>query len=236
MQTSALPPTVDQCVGASVPKPAAASHDVLDLAPDDRRTAFVGRLEIAWDPRILEPRPWTADQSRWAARLLTTLPPGPVLELCSGAGHIGLLTVAGTRRELVCVDREPVATAYAADNAARNGIGAQVHARTATIEEVAEEPTRYALVLADPPWVPSAGIDRFPEDPPGAIDGGPDGTDLAVACVRTAATVLLPGGALVLQLGTAEQATGAVAEAAAAHGLTVEEVRPCAGGVLVLLR
>lgn len=236
MQTPAPTATADQTVLPSVPSPAAGGHDLLDVDPGDRRTAFVGRLEIAWDPRILEPRPWTADQSRWAARLLTTLPPGPVLELCSGAGHIGLLTVAGTRRELVCVDREPVATAYAADNAARNGIGQQVHARTATIEQVAEEPTRYALVIADPPWVPSAGVDRFPEDPPGAIDGGPDGTDLAVACVRTAARVLLPGGALVLQLGTAEQATGAVADAAAAHGLTVDEVRPCLGGVLVLLR
>lgn len=232
MQTTALTETVRP----SVPSPAAGRHDLLDVAPEDRRTAFVGRLEIAWDPRILEPRPWTAEQSRWAARLLTTLPPGPVLELCSGAGHIGLLTVAGTRRELVCVDREPVATAYAADNAARNGIGEQVHARTATIEEVAEEPSRYALVLADPPWVPSAGIDRFPDDPPGAIDGGPAGTDLAVACVRTAARVLLPGGALVLQLGTVEQATGEVTDAATAHGLTVEEVRPCDGGVLVLLR
>lgn len=230
MQTTALPETALP----SVPRPAVGEHDL--LADDERRTAFVGRLEIAWDPRILEPRPWTAEQSRWAARLLTTLPAGPVLELCSGAGHIGLLTVAGTRRELVCVDREPVATAYAADNAARNGLAHQVHARTTTIAEVADEPTRYALVLADPPWVPSAGIDRFPEDPAGAIDGGPDGTDLAVACVRTAARVLLPGGAVVLQVGTVEQATGAVADAAAAHGLTVEEVRPCAGGVLVLLR
>lgn len=230
MQTTALPETALP----SVPHPAAGDHDL--LADDQRCTAFVGRLEIAWDPRILEPRPWTAAQSRWAARLLTTLPNGPVLELCSGAGHIGLLTVAGTRRELVCVDREPVATAYAADNAARNGLAHQVLARTGTIAEVADEPTRYALVLADPPWVPSAGIDRFPEDPAGAIDGGPDGTDLAVACVRTAARVLLPGGAVVLQVGTVEQATGAVADAAAAHGLTVAEVRPCVGGVLVLLR
>lgn len=230
MQTTALPETTLP----SVTQPPAGGHDL--LADDERRTAFVGRLEIAWDPRILEPRPWTAEQSRWGARLLTTLPTGPVLELCSGAGHIGLLTVAGTRRELVCVDREPVATAYAADNAVRNGLAHQVHARTATIEEVADEPTRYALVLADPPWVPSAGVDRFPDDPRGAIDGGPEGTDLAVACVRTAARVLLPGGAVVLQVGTVEQASGAVAEAAAAHGLTVEQVRPCVGGVLVLLR
>jgi methylase of polypeptide subunit release factors len=230
VQTPALPETALP----SAPRLAEDDHDL--LVDDERRTAFVGRLEIGWDPRILEPRPWTAEQSRWAARLLTTLPDGPVLELCSGAGHIGLLAVAGTRRELVCVDRDPVATAYAADNAARNGLAHQVVARTATIEQVADEPTGYALVLADPPWVPSAGIGRFPDDPPGAIDGGPEGTDLAVACVRTASRVLLPGGALVLQVGTVEQATGVVADAAAAHGLTVEEVRPCVGGVLVLLR
>ena len=197
----------------------------------EERTAYVGRLEIRWDPRILEPRPWTADQSRWAARLLTTLPAGPVLELCCGAGHIGLLAVCGTRRGLVCVDVDPVATTYAEENALRNGITG-VEVRTQTIEDAAADTERYALVLADPPWVPSADTGRFPEDPLRAIDGGADGTDLAFMCARTASSVLLPEGLLLLQVGTGEQAD---AVAAAGTGLVEVERRVCDGGVLVLL-
>ena len=197
----------------------------------EERTAYVGRLEIRWDPRILEPRPWTADHSRWAARLLTALPPGPVLELCCGAGHIGLLAVCGTRRGLVCVDVDPVATTYAEENALRNGL-TDVEVRTQTIEDAAADTRRYALVLADPPWVPSADTGRFPEDPLRAIDGGADGTELALMCARTAASVLLPEGQLLLQVGTTDQAD---AVATAGTGLVEVERRVCAGGVLVLL-
>ena len=60
----------------SISDPLVEPRAPLDHQP---RTAFVGRLEIQWDPRVLEPRPWVAEQSRWAALLLTELPPGPVL-------------------------------------------------------------------------------------------------------------------------------------------------------------
>ena len=54
-----------------------------------------GHLPIAFDERVLRPRPWTVAQSRWAAELLHDRPaPSAVLELCAGAGHIGLLALA----------------------------------------------------------------------------------------------------------------------------------------------
>ena len=31
-------------------------------------------LDIAYDERVLEPRPWTAEQSRWGAELLAACP------------------------------------------------------------------------------------------------------------------------------------------------------------------
>ncbi len=205
-------------------------------APVRPRTAYVGRLEIQWDPRILEPRPWVAEQSRWGAVLLTDLPPGPVLELCCGAGHIGLLAVAGTHRELVCVDVDPVATTYTEANARRNGLAEQVSTRTETIADAAEHPPAYALVIADPPWVASAETGQFPEDPLRTIDGGADGSALAVDCVRTAARVLAPGGALLLQVGDEAQLDGPVAAAGHEHGLVEVERRRYERGVLALLR
>ena len=66
-----------------------------------------GGLSIRYDERVLEPRPWTTSQSRWAAELLRDTPPGPLLELCAGAGHIGLLAVAYQPRDLVMVDISP---------------------------------------------------------------------------------------------------------------------------------
>ncbi|MBI2244007.1 MAG: methyltransferase, partial [Nocardioides sp.] len=59
-------------------------------------TMGFGPLRITFDGRVLRPRPWTAAQSEWAAEILADAPAGPVLELCAGAGQIGLLAVAGS--------------------------------------------------------------------------------------------------------------------------------------------
>ena len=92
------------------------------------RTPF-GSLTIAFDDRVLRPRGWTTAQSEWAAELMLTAPGGPVLELCSGAGHIGLLAVAGSGRSLVCVDANPVACDYARANALQAGLAELVEVR-----------------------------------------------------------------------------------------------------------
>src|SRR3954470_25023862 len=85
------------------------------------QTTF-GDLTIRYDTRLLEPRAWTAEQSRWAADLIADAPAGPVLELCAGAGQIGLLAVAMQPRPLVCVDVNPVARSYIEANAALAGL------------------------------------------------------------------------------------------------------------------
>lgn len=159
----------------------------------------IGGLAVAWDRRVLEPRPWTAEQAQWLAELAGDAPAGPALELCSGAGHLGLLLAHLTGRPLVQVDVDPVAGEFARANAARHGIATDV--RTASMEEALRADERFALLLADPPWVERSRIGDFPDDPVGAIDGGDDGTVLARLCLRVAEAHLLDDGVLVLQVG-----------------------------------
>ncbi|TNM38608.1 class I SAM-dependent methyltransferase [Nocardioides albidus] len=168
------------------------------------RTCAFGPLTIEYDASVLRPRDWTVAQSDRAADLLPDLPAGPVLELCCGAGHIGLLAVHGSRRALVAVDASPDACRWTRVNAERNGIPVEV--RHGRLQEALEPGELFPLVIADPPWVPHDEIGRFPEDPASAIDGGPAGLDLARACIDVAAAHLLPGGALLLQVGTPGQA------------------------------
>ena len=196
-----------------------------------RRAAF-GGLDIAWDPRVLEPREWTLEQSLWAASILDDVPAGPVLELCCGAGQIGLRAVVGSDRRLVCVDANPVAASYTLENARTAGMEDRVSVRTGWIEEVLQPGELFALVVADPPWVPHDETAQFPEDPTLAIDGGGDGMDVVRTCTRAIEEHLAPGGAAVLQLGTAEQAR--LVEDIAG-GLTVGEVRVFERGVLLRL-
>ncbi len=193
-------------------------------------TVAFGPLRITFDGRVLRPRPWTEAQSVWAAEILETAPPGPVLELCAGAGQIGLRAVIGSARRLVCVDVDPVACEFARRNVADAGLTERVDVRQGAMDEVLGDSERFALVIADPPWVRRDQVERYPEDPLRAIDGGDDGMDVARTCVDVARRHLSPGGTLLLQLGSVEQA-----DTLREDGLAVTEVRWFDRGVLVRL-
>lgn len=199
-----------------------------------RSLEFAG-LRIEYDARVLEPRPWTELQSRWAAELAAEAPRGPVLELCSGAGHIGLGAAALSGRDLVCVDVDPAAAELTARNAHRAGLGDRVEVRQAPLQQALRGCEVFAVAVADPPWVPSDRVGDYAEDPPLAIDGGDDGLALARACVTAAMGHLSRGGPLLLQLGTAAQADE-IGAWAAADGWYAEGLRQGAGGVVLLLR
>ncbi len=211
--------------------------DLADTRHVDRslaeRTDF-GGLAIEWDERVLRPRAWTVQQSLWAAELLSSLPPGPVLELCCGAGQIGLRAALNTDRRLVCVDVDPVAASYAAKNAIAAGMGARTEIRLGGIEAVLLPHERYPLVIADPPWVPGAHTGRFPDDPLLAIDGGSDGMGVIRICVVALELHLAAEGVALLQLGTTAQAEQ-VAELVGGGRLEATEVREFERGVVLRL-
>jgi release factor glutamine methyltransferase len=200
-------------------------------------TMRVGSLEIAYDESVLEPRPWTVAQAELAAEVAGELQPGPLLELCCGAGHIGLLAALLSSRDAVLVDLNPSACRFAEDNAGRvRAAGVKVSVRQGAMDEVLHQDERFPLVVADPPYIPTHQTGRFPADPLTAIDGGDDGLDLARDCLGIAGRHLSDGGALVLQLRNRSQAA-VLADEARRHGLTAPRVVQVGDdGTLLLLR
>ena len=129
------------------------------------RTAQYGPLSIAYDHRVLEPRPWTAAQSRWISALLERHRPARCSKLCSGAGHIGLLAVLDHASH--ADDGRPRPGGLLLRGAERRGgrdgrprdRAVRGHARGVAARE------RYAAIVADPPWVTTAEVGAYPEDP-----------------------------------------------------------------------
>lgn len=197
-----------------------------------------GPLDIRFDGSVLRPRPWTIAQSMWAAELSVTVPDGGVLELCAGVGHIGLALASMVSRNLVLVDINADACSHARANAVAAGIAGRVDIRNGPMDAVLSPGERFALILADPPWVRSDETVRFPLDPLSAIDGGPDGLDLARICVELIGRHLSAAGAAILQLGDTNQVSvmSAYLDAQPLLGLRIEEVRTYSeSGVLVRL-
>ena len=199
------------------------------------KTIRFGPVEIASDDSVLEPRPWTLAQAEWVAEL----PLGPMLELGCGAGHIGLAAAVLTGSALVQVDRSQSACGWAATNAERAGVAERVSQRCGDVHDVLRPEERFAVVIADPPYVESGGVRRFPHDPESAIDGGPDGLELTRFFLAVAADHLAPGGGIVLQLGAPAQidAVAAWLDGPDAPGLAVVDRRVVADDrSLALLR
>ena len=100
--------------------------------------------------------------------------------------------------------------------------------------DVLEPDEEFAVVIADPPWVSSDDVARYPEDPLTAIDGGPDGLDLVRTCLEVIDRHLAPAGSALLQAGPDQ--TAAVSALAEAAGLPVTDVRRYERGALLLMR
>ena len=185
-------------------------------APGSRTCSF-GPIEVAYGDGVLVPRPWTIAQSEWAAELSGDLPDGPIVELCAGVGHIGLAAAVLTGRSLILVEADPVAAGFAVRNAATLGLADRVEMRAERLETAARPEESWPIILADPPYIPSGDIGRFPEDPQHAIDGGEDGLDLVRSCLAFAGRHLMPGCPLILQVAGPAQADQVIQAAIAVN-------------------
>lgn len=90
-------------------------------------------------------------------------------------------------------------------NARANGAGERVEQRCGTAGEVLGPDERFSVIVADPPYVPSAEVGLYPEDPVGAIDGGPDGLGVLRIIVNDIVDHMEPGGSMLLQVRGATQ-------------------------------
>jgi release factor glutamine methyltransferase len=192
-------------VGMERHAPGYQASMTLDASGAGRRMSF-GGLEISFDERVIEPRPWTILQSAWATELSPRTPDGAILELCCGAGHIGLVAAARTGRQLVQVDANPAACELARRNAEAAGLTHQVEVRHGRLLDAVHDDESFALVIADPPYLRTDTIDEFPDDPALAIDGGDDGLRVVRECLAAIERTLVAGGAALLQVRGRAQA------------------------------
>jgi release factor glutamine methyltransferase len=185
-------------------------------------------LDLSVDARALIPRPETEIVVEHALIELdrTTFPAPPlVLDLGVGSGAIACALVAEHETVTVIgVDRSREALALAAEN--RTILGA----RAARVRLVASDwytaigprlERRVAMIVANPPYLSEAEWRVAPAtvrewDPRGALVGGPAGTEAYDAVIGGAGRFLVPGGSLVLEIGSTQSA--AIAEIAAGSG------------------
>ena len=151
------------------------------------------------EPGVFVPR---RQSERLALEAVARLPErGLAVDLCTGAGAIAV--VLARRRPLarvVASEIDPLAAACARAN------GIEVFEGDMAADLPAGLIGQVDVVTAVVPYVPTAELCFLPRDvlafePRRALDGGEAGTLLLVRAVRAAASLLRPGGSLILELG-----------------------------------
>lgn len=167
-------------------------------------------IELSVGPGVFVPRPETevvAGVAIEATRKRAASGVVEVVDLCSGAGAIGLAIaheVPEARIALVEVDDDAVAWLRRNVEAVPDGVAIRVeviHADAATA--LPDRKGDVDVVVSNPPYIPPEGTPIEPEacqDPARALYGlGEDGLEVPRAVVSTAARLLKGGGVLVVE-------------------------------------
>jgi release factor glutamine methyltransferase len=175
------------------------------------RREFYG-LDFCVNPAVLVPRPDTETLVEAALEELSALHSSlhsslsSVLDLCTGSGAVAVvLKHERPELDLRAVDISAKALETAEANAERllAGRGTIRFLQGDLYAPLPEDSPKFALITANPPYVPSAEIAKLAKEvqnePRIALDGGEDGLDILRRIIEGAPTRLAPGGALLLE-------------------------------------
>ncbi len=242
---------VRHACGVDPAHPGAAADVLLDTATAGRLAGFAKR-RLAREPvaRILGEREFHGlglalnaacliprdDTEAVVAAALDAIPrhrESRILDLGTGPGTI-LLAIL-TERPMARgfgIDASDEALCAARANAAKLGVAARATFATGNWTEGLEGP--FDLIVSNPPYIPTGVCERLsPEvrdhDPRLALDGGAEGLDAYRVILGDASRLLVPGGAVVLELGIGQ--AHPVAAIARDAGLAVRALRSDLAGI-----
>jgi len=164
---------------------------------------FYGRT-FGCDRRALVPRPETEQLVEFALELAKTKTGPTILDIGTGSGVIALtVALELPAAALHATDASPDALTLAAENAARHQAIDRVTFHQADLLPPGDTP--FDLIIANLPYLPTGDMSALaPEvrhDPPAALDGGADGLSDIRRLIESAPALLVPGGALLLEIG-----------------------------------
>jgi release factor glutamine methyltransferase len=169
---------------------------------------FMG-LEFKVTPDVLIPRPETEILVETAINLVRSLDlpvtKTRVLDMGTGSGCIAVsLAKILPGIKIWAVDISNRALKVAKSNAKRHGVKADF-LKSDLFNSPALETAAYDIILANPPYIASAEIDKLSRDlkyePAIALDGGGDGLDFYRRLVPASSLYLREGGFLMMEMG-----------------------------------
>lgn len=192
-------------------------------------------IVVRVEPGVFIPRPETEVLVEVALELIADVEEPVVLEMCSGSGCIACaIATERPSARVVATEIAPRSAGVARANAGRLGVADRVTVIECDLFERVPVELRGTvdLVIANPPYIPSADMPELPEEilgfePHLALDGGPDGLDVVRRIASGARSWLAPGGVLAMEID--ETCAGYASEGVREWYQEVRTVRDLAG-------
>lgn len=171
------------------------------------REAWLGEHRFYVDERVIIPRSYfleiiPGELARWlpAKRQVRR-----AIDVCTGSGCLAILLAHEFPKAAVdACDLSPTALEVAAINVREHGLSKRIQLFESDVLD-AVPPTKYDLILSNPPYEPSALVDtqapEFAAEPRLAHDGGRDGLVIIRKLLQQAANRLQPHGIVVIEVG-----------------------------------
>jgi ribosomal protein L3 glutamine methyltransferase len=176
-------------------------------APYLTREAWIQGHSFYVDERVIVPRSYIGELLAGDLEGIAAEPGNisSVLDLCTGSGCLAIL--AALRFQNARIDASDVsldALAVAERNVRDYGLEERITLIQSDLFSGLGE-RQYDLILSNPPYVDSAGVETFPPEyaaePRLGHWGGEDGLDLVRRILADAGEHLTPGGMLVVEVG-----------------------------------
>jgi release factor glutamine methyltransferase len=178
---------------------------------------LVGRKEfyslpLEVSPAVLIPRPDSESVVEECLRLAKDLAAVEVLDLGTGSGNLAVAIARYHRRTRVtAVDLSPDALAVATRNAVKHSVAERIAFLQGDLFAPLSPEARFDFIVSNPPYIPHDDIPKLQPgvrdyEPHLALDGGRDGFAVFDRIIDQGRTYLKPGGYLILEIGSPQEA------------------------------
>jgi release factor glutamine methyltransferase len=171
-----------------------------------RKEFFSLPLEVTRD--VLIPRPESEFVVLECLRLARGLDQPRVLDMGTGSGNLAVAVAhQHNGASVTAIDISSAALAVATRNAQQQGVEDRIRFLEGDLFAPLEAEDRFGFILSNPPYIPHEEISRLPGgvrdyEPHLALDGGSGGFTVFDRLVDQARRYLMPGGHLIVEIGS----------------------------------
>ena len=169
-------------------------------------------LKFAVSPAVLIPRPDSEFVVVEFLNAFKDVDSPRIIDVGTGSGCLAIACIhAHKTATAIAIDLSEAALAIARSNAETLGVGGRIEFRLGDLLGPVANEGLFDAIVSNPPYIRS---DVIPLLDPGvrdyephlALDGGPDGLRVVAPLIEQAATLLKPGGWLLLEIGSDQEA------------------------------